>query len=167
MPNAKPFGQALQHAGDAELVDHLGQLPGARRPHMADALGIGGHHRLGAGKAASRAAAHDGQLAVLGAGLAARNRGVDHIEPVRRAGLGEFAGDGGGDRGVVDEQAAGRHGGKGAIGAERHGAQVGIGADAGEHDLGIPGRLGRRCGAAAAVRRHPGGGLFGACGCRR
>ena len=41
------LGQALHEAGDADLVDHLGQLAGAGRAHQPDHAGIGVDHRLG------------------------------------------------------------------------------------------------------------------------
>ena len=46
---ASAFGEALDQAGDADLVDHLGELAGAGRAHQPAGAGIGGDHRLGAG----------------------------------------------------------------------------------------------------------------------
>ena len=65
------LGQSLDHAGDGDLVDHLGQLAAARGPHMPDRLGIGREHRLDPGKRVRIAADHDTQLAGLGACLSA------------------------------------------------------------------------------------------------
>ena len=33
------FGEALHHTGDADLVHHLGELAGARRPEQPAGLG--------------------------------------------------------------------------------------------------------------------------------
>jgi hypothetical protein len=42
------FRQALNQAGDADLVDHLGELAGAARTHQADQLGKALDHRRAA-----------------------------------------------------------------------------------------------------------------------
>ena len=100
------LGQALDHAGDADLVDHLGQLPGPGRPHQAHGLGIGRQHRLDPGEGRGVAARHDRQLAVLGARLSARHRGVDEGPPAagrQRRHLARHRGRGGG---VVDDHGA-------------------------------------------------------------
>ena len=112
--------------------------------------GIGGDDRLGAGIGVFAAAAHHGQHAVFGAGLAAGHRRIDEFE----AGLGrggvEFARDLGRGGGVVDEGRAFLHAGERAIGAERDRAQVVVVADTGHHEiLALRGGL-RRCGGLAA-----------------
>ena len=83
------FGQSLDEAGDADLVDHLGELAGAGRAHQPDHAGIGVDDRPALSKSACVAADHHGQHAVLGAGLAAGDRRVEKAEaalrrPVRR-----------------------------------------------------------------------------------
>ena len=40
------FGQPLYQAGDADLVDHLGQLAGAAGPEQGDRTGETLDHRL-------------------------------------------------------------------------------------------------------------------------
>ena len=75
----QPFGEALDEAGDADLIDHFRQLPGTGRAHQAAGAGIGGDDRLGGGVGRRVAAAHDGERAVLRARLSARNRRVDEM----------------------------------------------------------------------------------------
>ena len=41
------LGEALHEPGDADLVDHLGELAGAGRTHQADHARIGVDDRLG------------------------------------------------------------------------------------------------------------------------
>ena len=65
------LGEALDQAADADLVDHLGELAGARRPDQVDRSRIGFDHRLGFAEIGLVAACHDGEGAVFGAGLAA------------------------------------------------------------------------------------------------
>ena len=74
------FGESLDEAGDADLVDHLGELAGACRTHQADHAGIGVDDRPGAFEDGLVAAAHDGQHAVFGAGLAAGDGRIDEID---------------------------------------------------------------------------------------
>ena len=107
------FGEALHQAGDADLVDHLGELAGAGRAHQADHAGIGVDDRLGAVRRSLRlAAAHHGQHAVFGAGLAAGDRRVDEAEALRLGGVVQFAGDIGAGGGVVDQDCARLHAGE-------------------------------------------------------
>src|SRR3546814_18294644 len=51
------FGQALDDAGDRDLVDHLGRLPRAGAADVDHARGIGLHHGLGGGEGFGAAAA--------------------------------------------------------------------------------------------------------------
>ena len=71
------FSHALNHAGDTDLVDHLGQLSAPDRTDMCLCLGIGGEHRLCTGHSGRRAAAENAELAMDGALLAAGNRCID------------------------------------------------------------------------------------------
>ncbi len=72
----------------------------------------------------------------------------------------QFARDGGRGGGVIDEQAAGRHGGEGAaVGVQRDLAQVRIVANAAEHHVCAARCLGRVVGYLAAVFGSPGLGL--------
>ena len=139
------FRKTFDQAGDADLVDHLGQLAGAGRAEPLAHPGIGRDHGLGAGIGVFAAAAHHRQHAVFRAGLAAGHRGIDEFE----AGLGrfgvEFARDLGRRGGVIDEGRALLHAGEGAIGAKRDRAQVVVVADAGHHEiLALGGGLRRR-----------------------
>jgi hypothetical protein len=76
----QPLGESLDQAGDANLVDHLGELPRADRPHQFARAGIGRAQGFDLGEGRFVAAAHHRQRAVLGAGLAAGNRRVDEAE---------------------------------------------------------------------------------------
>ncbi len=64
--------------------------PEPRRTHQPDHAGIGIDHRLGAFEDGLLAADHDGQLAVFGAGLAARDRRVEEIEAAGLAASWQF-----------------------------------------------------------------------------
>ena len=123
---------------------------------MDDACGIALEDRFGRGHRLRRAAAHDRQRALFGTRLPAGHGRVEHQQIARCSLVREAAGDGGGDGGVVGEQRAGAHRGKGAIGAQRHLLQVRVVADAGEHRIGALGCIGGRTRDAAAVLFRPG-----------
>ena len=148
-----PSDEALDEAGDADLVDHLGQLAGAGRAEPLAHPRVGAvDDRLGRGIGVLVAAAHHGEHAVLGAGLAARHRRVDEVEAALRGCRVEFARHFRGCGGVVDEDGALLHAGKRAVGAERHRAQVVVIADAAHHEiLALGGVLWRRGGLAAEL----------------
>ena len=107
------------------------------------------------------AAAHNGQLAVLGARLTAGNRRVDKTDSLFRQSRGDLARDIGRRGGVVDKDRALRHAVDRAIGTGDHVAHTGIVADASQDNLLALGCLGRRRGGAAAVLGHPGLRFFG------
>jgi hypothetical protein len=75
------LGEALDNSGDADLIDHLGELAVAGRADMDDSRPIGRHQRLRRRDRRLAAAAHDRKRAFLGAGLAARHRRVDDLRP--------------------------------------------------------------------------------------
>ena len=130
----------------------LASWPEPGRPHQVAGAGIGGDDLLRARERFGVAAAHHGERAVLGAGLAAGYRRVDALEAAL-LGLGmKLAGDLGGGRGVVDEDGALAQPVKGAAVAERDLAQIGVVADT-RHDevLAVGGLLGRRGEAAAEL----------------
>ena len=149
------FRQPLEHAGDAYLVRHFGQLSVTRRAEMADALGVVFDHRARGGEVRRRATHHDGQPAVFGARLAAGNRRVEKAQAALCGEPVQFAGQGRRGRGVVDQYRFGRHGGQYAGIAQHHRAQVVVVADAGEHQFRVPGRLGGAGGTAPAVALDP------------
>jgi hypothetical protein len=149
------FGEALDQPGDADLVDHLGELAGAGGAHQLAHAGKARDHRLDPGIGLRCAAAHHGQHAVLGAGLAAGDRGVDEAETGSRCRRVELARDIGRGGGVVDEDGALAHCGEGAVLGRRHRAQIVVIADASEHDLLALGGLGRRRSIDAAMLCHP------------
>src|SRR5512140_1791543 len=60
-----PLGQRLHEAGDADLVHHLRELPGAGGPQKRHGPAIGIHERLRALEGCGFPAAHDGELGVL------------------------------------------------------------------------------------------------------
>ena len=76
----QPLGQGLHHPGDADLVDHLGELAGPGRTHQGDRLAVAFYRRPGALEGRRVAADHDRQSPVLGPGLAAGDRRVEEIE---------------------------------------------------------------------------------------
>ena len=104
-PSARPWS----NAGDADLVDHLGELARAMGAHQHAGPGIGIDHRLGAVEGGLLAADHHRQLAVLGAGLAAGDRRVEEIDARLLGLLGDLAGELGRGRRVVDQHRALAH----------------------------------------------------------
>jgi hypothetical protein len=136
--------------GNADLVDHLGQLAGTRGSQKLAHPGIGGDHRLGAGIGVFAAAAHHRQHTVFRAGLSARDWRIDEFEAaLGRLGV-EFACDLGRGGGVIDESSTLLQARECAIGADRDRAQVMVIADA-CHDkiLALGGGLRRRGGFSA------------------
>ena len=135
------LGQPLHQAGDADLVDHLGQLSGTHVAHAGDGLRVG--HRDGAHPfdIGLGAAAHDGEAAFLGARLSARDRGIDEVQAMRTGRRIQLTTDFGRSCGVVHVERAGLHADKGAVFAHHHAAQVVVVAHAREHDVGVLRRL--------------------------
>ena len=151
----QPFGEPLDQAGDADLVDHLGELPRARRAHEVAGARVGRDHFLGPRERGFIAAAHHREHAVFGAGLAAGNRGVDEIEAAPfRLGM-KFARDCRRRGGVVDHDRGLPSACEYAVLAQHHLAQIVVIADAGKHEILARCRLFRRRRAVAAVLRHP------------
>jgi len=96
------FRQTLDQSGDADLVDHLGELARACGPeplHIRD-------RPLSPARALARrlrSPAHDRQDTVFRAGLAAETRRIDELEASFVAAASARAGDLGGCGGVIDE----------------------------------------------------------------
>jgi hypothetical protein len=155
------LGQALHEARDADLVHHLGQLPCPAVANPAADAGIGGHDWFGPGIVLFRAAAHDGELAVLGPGLSAGHRRVDEMKVERLRFGGKLAGDMGGDGGVIDEDRALGHAREGPVRASADLGEVVVVADAGHDEVGPRRGLARGRSRAALVFRGPGFGLGG------
>jgi len=151
MPSDNPSHQA----GDADLVDHLGQLAGAHRTHQGDRPGIAPDRGLDTGEIVGFTADHHRQCAVLRAGLAAGHRGVEKSQATLARGGVELARDLGRSGGVVDERGALAHALERALLAEGDGAQIVVVADTGKHHLGAHRRAGRGIGAAAGKVRQP------------
>ena len=152
------FRQALKQTGNGDLVDHLGELPGARWANAVDGPGVAGDQRFGALERLLVAADHDGQRARLRARLPARygrveegyaagaTRRVERARHFRRGGR------------MVDERGAGAHTLEGAMLARCDGAQIVVVADAAKDEVGAQCRRRRRVGRApAAVLGHPRG----------
>ena len=155
------FGEALDDAGDANLVRHLGELPGAGRADQIAGAGIRGDDFFGAGERGGIAAAHHREHAVLGAGLAARHRRVDEVKAARLGFGVKLARDLRRCGGVIDDDRAFARAGENAIRAEHHLAHVVVVADAGHDEvLAFGGGLRRRRGF-AAILRDPFVGLCG------
>ena len=85
LAKVNPLGEALDETGDADLVDHLGELAGADGAHQADHAGKGVDDRLRLLEGLRLAAAHDGEHAVLGTGLATGHRRVDEAAALAAA----------------------------------------------------------------------------------
>ena len=122
---------------------------------------IGGDHLLGAAIGLGIAAAHHGEHAVLGAGLAAGDRRVDEIEAALLGFRMQLARDLGRGGGVVHEHRALLDAMEGAVRPERHLAQVIVVADAAHDEVLAFGRLFRRRRLASPVLAHPFLGLGG------
>ena len=130
--------------------------PGTGGAHQPAGAGVGVDHRRDGVVGGLLAAAHHRQDAVLRAGLAAGDRRVDEARAARLGGLGEFAGDRGRGRGVVDEDRAFLEPLEGAVRGGGDAAQVLVVADAGEDDLRARRRRGRGRRALLAVLLDPG-----------
>jgi hypothetical protein len=141
------LGQALHQAGDADLIDHLGELTGARRADARHCLGHGHCHRLNDIERRLIAAAHHRQCAVDGAGLTAGDRRVDEVQAACKRSRMQLTRDGCRRRGVIDEDRLTAHPDKRAVIAERNRAQVVVVADTCKDDRCAGGRFARRgCG---------------------
>ena len=146
------LAQALHQPGDADLVDHLGQLAGATVAHECEGLGKRHTDALHRIKSGGVTTAHDGERAVLRAALATRHRRINEMQ-TQRLGCGvQLARHRGRGRGVVHQHRARLHAGQRAVSAQHHAAQVVVIANAAKHNVGIGcsqprrGRLARRCG---------------------
>ena len=150
------LGEPLHEPGDADLVDHLGELARIRRTHQPAGAGVARRSPARPWRKASASPPHhDRQHAVLGARLAARDRRVEEAEALVLGGGVELAGDLGRGGGVIDEDGALAMPWKAPSGPERDLAQIVVVADAGEHDLLALGGLARRRGQRAAVLATP------------
>ena len=149
------FGQTLGDADDADLVHHLGELARAGAADQRGHLGVGVDHRLRALEFGRVAAAHDAELAVDGAGLAARDRRVDEADAALFRLCMNFPGDSGRRRRVIDENRAALHARQGAVVPVDDGAHVVVVADAHHHEVAILGGVARRCGVFSAVLFRP------------
>ncbi len=151
------LGQALDKAGDADLVDHLGELAGTGGAKQLAHPGVRRDHGLSLFVGGLSAAAHHGQHAVFCASLAAGDRCIDEL----KAALGrlrvELPGNLGRSGGVIDKNGAGLHARERAVGTDRDRAQVVIVADAGHHEI-LAFRRGLRRGGRLAAE-FPGPGL--------
>jgi hypothetical protein len=153
--------QALHQPGDADLVDHLGQLAGAAVTHAGHGLRKRHGHRMHHGKRGGVATAHHCQRAIHGAGLATRHRRIDEVQAqALRHGV-QLTRDFGRGGGVVGEDGTRLHACEGAVSAQHHRTQVVVIAHTGKNDLCARGRLTRRGRMAPAVLGSPFGGLAG------
>ncbi|KAG5734595.1 hypothetical protein E4T56_gene8609, partial [Termitomyces sp. T112] len=114
------FGQSRRHAGQCDLVDHLGRLSGARFADMHDAPRIGAHHGCGGGHRIGPSAAHQRQRARLGARLRAGHGRIDAADFLVACLNRDLAGDAGGNRGMVDEQPPRMQRGEHALRPQHH-----------------------------------------------
>ncbi|MNT15876.1 hypothetical protein D3C72_1509530 [compost metagenome] len=155
----------MHQAGNADLVDHLGQLARAAFAQVGAGTREGHGHRLDGVEHRFIPAAHHRELAIDGARLPAGDGRVDELQ-AQCLGLGvEFTGHIRRCRGVVHKDRSALHAGKGAILAGGDRAQVIVIAHAAEHDVGTGGCLARRGrvgrGLAGGKFGHPSLGFFG------
>ena len=80
------LGERLDQTGDADLVEHLGELAAARAAHQRHGAAVVGEQRRGTFERRGVAADHDRELAVLGARLAARDRRIQKADAFGRRG---------------------------------------------------------------------------------
>ncbi|MNE09010.1 hypothetical protein D3C80_1016740 [compost metagenome] len=149
------LGQSLEQTANAYLVDHLGQLAAAGMPHQAHHARIALDNRLGAGEHVRLAAHHHRQRAVFRTGLAAGYRRIEKLQLALGGQHRQLAHHRGRRGGVIDQHAARRHAGEGAIGTQHHRAQIVIVAHAAHHELGTQRGFARRRGIAPAVLDPP------------
>jgi hypothetical protein len=129
--------------------------PAPAEPHQADHAGVGVDDGPRLVEGGLIAADHDGQHAVLGAGLAAGHRRVEEGEARLARSFVQLARDLGRGGGVVDEDGTLLHRGEGAVGTGGDRAQIIVIADAGEDEVLAFGSLGRRQRQLAAMLGHP------------
>ena len=141
------FAQPLHHAGDADLVDHLGELTRARIAEPLADFCVTHEHRVGPIEHLLVVGpAHHRELAVLGPGLPARHRSIDEADAAFGARLGQFARERGRGSGVVDDDSTFGDAGKHTVVAVDHRTNIVVGADAHHDDLGVGRGFARGCG---------------------
>ena len=147
------FGEALDHAGDGDLVDHLGQLAGAGRAHQLHGLRVTHENRLDPRQRRRVAPGHDAELAVLGPRLASGDRRIDETGPLPRGQLRHLAGHTGRSGGVIDDDGAGAQRRQGRGDDRPH---IVVIADAQDEELRARGRVPDRRGEPTARGLRPG-----------
>ncbi len=149
------FGEALHKSGNGDLVAHLGKLAGAGRSEQPPHPRIMGDQRFGLGVIHLVATAHDGEDAILGAGLTARYRRIDETKTATLGFGMQLARNTGRCGGVVDEHGTRLHGMEGAFSSNGHLPQIVVIADAGEDEIGIGCRRAGCCSRGAAMGGLP------------
>ena len=136
--------QRLHQARNTDLVDHLGQLSGAGRPHKVDSRAVTLKKRMHAVVVHLATAHHDGQLAAFGASLASGYRRIQKrdisfagraVELTRQLGRG---------RSVIDVSCSRTQSGQDSFRPRGDFPHVLVTAHAAENELGMPHGL---CGA--------------------
>ena len=141
------FGDALNGAGDANLIDHFGELARTGRSHEADHLGEAVDDGFRGFEGIGIAADHHTELSVFSAGLSAGYRSVETATVFLLRCFVQFTCDRRGRCRVVDVDGACLHAGERAVRAECDGSKVVVVADAREDEVRALGRgLRRRCG---------------------
>src|SRR5436190_226896 len=130
-----PFGNALDGTGDANLIDHLGELARTGRSHEADHLGEAINDGFRRFEGIGIAADHHAELSVFRAGLSAGYRGVEAANVFLLRRFVEFTRYRRGRRRVVDVDGARLHTGERAVGAEYNRPKVVVIADAREDEV--------------------------------
>ena len=153
------FAQTLQQSGDANLVDHFGELACATLTHQGDRLGEGHGHGLHALKRCRLTTAHHRQHAIDGTRFATRHGGIDKMHTQRLGRCKQFTRHLGRGGGVVHQHGTSFHASQGAIDAQHDSAQIVIVADAAKHHVGALSGLtwGGRTGLVGKLRAPVGG----------
>ncbi len=149
------FGEALHQAGNADLVDHLGQLPCAAFSHQADEFCEAFDDRLGLVESILVSTAHYCQDTVFGTCLTTGNRSIDEAAALVLGRCIKFTGNFGRRCGVVDKNRAFFQSMKGTIIAGRDGAQIVVVSDAGKDEVATFSCFLRGLGEVAAIFGSP------------
>ena len=129
------FRERLYEAGDADLVDHLGELARAGRPHEVDSRAVAFEKRKHAVVVLAASAGHDRQLAVLGPGLTPGYGRVHESKIALARAAVQFAREFGRSGGVIDQNRPAAHARKRAARFQRNSAHVLVATHAGEREL--------------------------------
>ena len=131
------LGEALNQPCNRDLIDHLGELAGTRRPDPVHHLGKMRNDRLGPLKRCFIAAGHDGKLAIFSPRLPPRNGCVQKMKSSRCSCCSQLSGNISRSRCIVHENRTLPHRSESPIGSDCDSAQIVIIANTAKHEVGI------------------------------